>query len=127
MNKLADVQRKLLALHHKKNPKVEMKPSPLIPDEDSMPPPPPQPSPAPVARHRNRLWDQQFSRPSEQAPAPASLIRSFAPTERKFTKPIKAHVQAKKPPVHALLSHNVNQDTTAPSLDALASAKISIP
>lgn len=119
MHKLADVQRKLLALHHRKDPKVRVKASPLIPDEGVEPdrpadedtlPPPPQPSQAQPPHHHNRLWDA----PPPPA-APTSSTRISMPTPKNF---VKAPAQVKKPPVHALLSHNVNQDTTT-STDSL--------
>lgn len=148
MSKLADVQRKLLALHHKGNPKVEMKPSPLIPDDDSaVPMSAPQPRAVPVARHHNRLWDTNFQRPPVQPPAkvPGDMVfptiipltlavkapeasppaRVSAPPKKKFAK---ASRKARKPPVKALLSHNnvINQDAST-SLNAVFSGKIEIP
>jgi hypothetical protein len=144
MSKLADVQRKLLALHHKGHPKVEMKPSPLIPDEDSPDPmPAPQPQPASPARHHNRLWDTNFVRPPVQSPpvqsqaalsADMAIVtaevpeapprtRVSAPPKKKFAK---ASVKASKPPVKALLSHKISKDATN-SLDSVLDGKITIP
>eukprot|EP00746_Dinoflagellata_sp_MGD_P011589 gnl/MRDRNA2_/MRDRNA2_124379_c0_seq1.p1 gnl/MRDRNA2_/MRDRNA2_124379_c0~~gnl/MRDRNA2_/MRDRNA2_124379_c0_seq1.p1 ORF type:complete len:910 (-),score=215.78 gnl/MRDRNA2_/MRDRNA2_124379_c0_seq1:77-2806(-) len=143
MSKLADVQRKLLALNHKGHPKVEMKASPLIPDDDSPEPmPAPQSHPEAPARHHNRLWDTHFERPPVQVPPEhpqASMsadmavltkmpeapphTRVAAPPKKKFAK---ASVKARKPPVKALLSHKVNKDAKN-SFNSVFSGKISIP
>jgi len=84
MSKLAAVQRKLLALHHQKHPKEEMKPSPLIPDDELAPPPvvavAPQPQPAPIAHRRhNRLWDADFERPAMKQEAPHAAESGLPP------------------------------------------------
>jgi len=142
MSKLADVQRKLLALHHSGHPKVEMKPSPMIPDEESAPPMlAPQPLPASPPRRRNRLWDEQVVQPKPKVAAPvspASLPAEYveelrkseavAPAALPMKKLRKAPVKASKPVVKALLSHtkSVNQDTTT-SFNSLLTGRIATP